>query len=137
MVDSSKIEKPTTFDELFAIAKNFTLEYNRDWSDGKGFHPYAIHGMKAPSLKEGAVMSCITPGNRRMVFVGTRYGNVLFYERYCEEERRKKQDNIKNSITINCTHSSENILNVRSETILTQDEFVRTLKKLWIDLCQS
>lgn len=64
------------------------LPYNPKWSNGTGYHDYAVNGGYAPTLRPGQIVKSRSPGNRRLILIGTRLGNVVIFDRYKDQEGR-------------------------------------------------
>lgn len=65
------------------------VEYDRKWSDGKGYHtPFSEHQNQFDQHEAGSVFRVLTPGDRRMIIVKTPYGAMLIYERYIPNDKR-------------------------------------------------
>jgi hypothetical protein len=90
--DPDQPQVRTTMYEVFtdkfkSITK--TLPFNIEWSDGKGGilsdHP------EVASLKPGESLSSMTPGKRRIIFLGTRYGTISVYDRFTMNDNRNRE----------------------------------------------
>lgn len=69
------------FNEQFDTIKN-EVTFNSNWSNGTGYYDFAIEGEHAINLKPGELAKCITPNNRKMIFVGTRFGTMVVFQRF-------------------------------------------------------
>lgn len=62
------------------------LPFNPLWSNGTGYFDNAVDGRHAPALAEGRVVTSVqTTENgtgRRLIMIGTCYGNVVLFDRY-------------------------------------------------------
>ncbi len=67
------------FGILFDSIKS-EIPYHKAWSNGQGGQSNAV--TSAPIIKPGVFARSMSPGNRRMIFVGTHYGNVVIYDRF-------------------------------------------------------
>jgi hypothetical protein len=81
------MSKQETFSAVFNDASVESIEFNSHWSNGTGYFDFAVYGEHAPRVPPGKVVKCMTPGNRRMVVVGTHLGNVVVFDRYAGNER--------------------------------------------------
>lgn len=65
-----------------------TVEYNPKWANGTGYFDHAVKGEHAPKLEVGEMVKCETPAPnlRQMIIVGTRFGNVVVFERYSPKD---------------------------------------------------
>lgn len=70
------------------------IEFNRAWSNGTGYFDHAVSGENAPHLKSGEIVKCNTPGNRRLIIIGTRLGNVAIFDRYSCQNIDVEKDGI-------------------------------------------
>lgn len=59
------------------------IPYNMAWSNGQGGQSNAV--LLAPAIKPGTMAKSMSPGARRMIFVGTYYGVVAIYDRFSHE----------------------------------------------------
>jgi hypothetical protein len=66
-----------------------TVEFNPKWTNGTGYYNKAVDGDQAPSLTVGQIVKCATPApnNRRMILIGTQFGNVVLFDRFTNAER--------------------------------------------------
>lgn len=72
------------------------IDFDRSWSDGSGHFDYAIYGSHTPKLSMGEVVSSTTPDGRRLIFVGTRLGNVVIYDKHEKSKEHFGADYSKN-----------------------------------------
>lgn len=72
----------STFNAIFDDIAN-TIEYKHEWENGTGYFDGAVYSV---ALNPGERAKALTPWKRRIVFVGTRYGTCVFFERYMPEE---------------------------------------------------
>lgn len=70
------------FGRLFDSIKD-EIPYDKRWSNGEGGQSNAV--WCAPKIKSGDMAKSMSPGQRRMIFVGTYYGNVVIYDRFNHE----------------------------------------------------
>lgn len=78
--------KIDTFEAAFAAAEK--IDYNPKWANGTGYFDNAVDGDEALKLAEGQIIASTTlAGNdRKLVIVGTRFGNVVVFQRYTKNE---------------------------------------------------
>lgn len=67
------------------------IEYNRNWSNGAGFHDYAVYGENAIVLHSGQVVKSISPGGRRLIFIGSLLGSIVVFDRYGDQINTDEQ----------------------------------------------
>lgn len=60
-----------------AITK--TVEFKPEWNNGTGYMDGIVYDR---FLENGEVAKTTTENNRRVIIVGTRFGNCVFFERY-------------------------------------------------------
>lgn len=60
------------------------IEYNPKWANGTGYFDHAVKGEHAPKLQPGEMVKAEVPAPnlRRIIIVGTRFGNVVVFERF-------------------------------------------------------
>lgn len=58
------------------------LVFKEEWSNGTGYFDGAVKGETAPRLQPGVAARFIDNIGRRAIVVGTRFGNVVVFERY-------------------------------------------------------
>jgi len=80
-------ESRRVFRALVMFAQNYNqiaqgIGYDLQWSDGAGGHGPAVKGPYAPKINPGEIVKSISPGNRRLIFVGTCFGNIVLADRY-------------------------------------------------------
>ena len=78
------MSKVSTF--LSAYSNATKIAYDPNWANGTGYYDYAVTGEHAPHLEEGEVVACTSPSpnNRKIVIIGTVFGNVVVFERYTD-----------------------------------------------------
>ena len=71
------------FDYAF---KNITKEvvFDSSWSNGTGYYDGAITAKLGLKPGERAKATSPMPNNRRLILVGTRFGNAVFFDRYTQ-----------------------------------------------------
>lgn len=75
------------FENTFTKIKT-VLEFNKEWSDGQGGFGPAVSHSDFQRLYPGEIVKSETPGQRRMIIVGTTYGPAIIYERYMPRDKR-------------------------------------------------
>lgn len=58
------------------------IPFDRAWSNGTGYFDHACSPDLAPSLKYGEMAKSQTPTGRRLIFIGTRLGPVVVFDRF-------------------------------------------------------
>jgi len=58
------------------------IEYNAAWENGTGYLDHICSGAAAPALKPAEIVKTIDPNGRRIIVIGTRFGNVAVFDRY-------------------------------------------------------
>lgn len=61
------------------------LPFKIEWSNGAGAYDFAVHGQHAPKIPTGKTFRSITAGGRRLLFVGTRLGNLIVYDQFAQQ----------------------------------------------------
>lgn len=75
----------TNLNQLRFQAKHIKTEiaFDPKWSNGTGYFDHAVTADLG--LTPGQVVKTECPAGRLLVLVGTRFGNVVFFERYSPE----------------------------------------------------
>jgi len=81
------MSKQESFATVFDDPNVESIEFKKEWSNGTGYFDFAVYGEHAPRVAPGKVVKCMTPGNRRMIVVGTHLGNVVVFDRYADNDR--------------------------------------------------
>ncbi len=71
------------FETAFKNARR--IEFDEKWKNGTGYLDHAAEGKHAPKVSQGQVVSFLDDKDRRGVIVGTKYGNIVVFERYSPE----------------------------------------------------
>lgn len=58
------------------------IPFNRAWSGGTGYFEHAVVPGIAPELAPGQLAKSSTPSGRRIIFIGTRLGPIVIYDRF-------------------------------------------------------
>lgn len=66
------------------------IPFVKEWSNGTGLFDYAVYGDRAPKLGNGELVKSVSPGGRRILFVGTRLGNLVVFDRFAEQAPGQK-----------------------------------------------
>lgn len=77
---------PYSFREAFESAAD--IEFNPKWANGTGYYDHAVKGPNAPKLEIGEIRRCVStaPNNRKILLVGTFFGNVVVFQRFTDRE---------------------------------------------------
>lgn len=72
------------YDGLSAV-----IPFNPKWANGTGYYDNAVDGDEAPKLEVGQIVKCFTPApnNRRMILIGTQFGNVVLFDRFTDADK--------------------------------------------------
>lgn len=112
--------KKTWFAEMFADADELTFQ--ESWNNGTGYFDGAVRADLG--LEPGQMTSSWTGevNNRRLLIVGTRFGNVVVFERYTAkgEDRCDK-------FCINAPYEIKALFGAQLGTALTDDAFQMVL----------
>ena len=75
------------FSDCYDVATR-EIQFNPDWSNGTGYYDNAVRGVYAPRLEIGEIAKSFSGGEnrRRILFIGTRFGNVVVFDRYTDAE---------------------------------------------------
>ena len=76
-------DRKEVFETAFKNAKR--IDFNEKWKNGTGYLDHAAEGKHAPKVSQGQVVSFLDDKDRRGVIVGTKYGNIVVFERYSPE----------------------------------------------------
>lgn len=80
------MSNPREVFQQFYEAIQPVVAFDPKWNNGTGYYDYAV---KADlGLKPGQMAKCesVAPNSRRIIFIGTRWGNVVLFERYSPKE---------------------------------------------------
>jgi hypothetical protein len=81
------MDAATLFDNKFNSITS-VVEFNPDWNNGTGYFDASVQliGDGEPEiavvLEPGKMAKCISPNNRKMIFVGTPLGTCVVFQRY-------------------------------------------------------
>lgn len=67
-----------------ACAKSPKIPFNPEWANHTGYYNYAVAGEHAPVLNPGEMVTSNSGevNNRNILIIGTRFGNVVLFQRY-------------------------------------------------------
>ena len=71
---------------IFNLSEIKEIPYSKDWENGTGYFDGAVFGEDAPVIPAGELVKSVSTGGRKIVMVGTRFGNIVLFERYTDEE---------------------------------------------------
>ena len=112
--------------EIFSTVYNSdqvkAIEFNEAWSNGTGYFDNAVYGDDAPIVKSGTIVKSVTPGNRRILIVGTLLGNVVVFDRYA--------DNAQGVFVYNTTSAVERACMIRNKS-LDEEDLINILGAPW------
>ena len=74
------MDRKQTLATAFSSIKN-RIEFNAQWANGTGYFDNGVKGPSAPVLIPGETASSVDTHGRKIVFIGTRLGNVVVFER--------------------------------------------------------
>lgn len=120
-VEGNNMSAQKTFNLIFLkLAAVSTVEFEDSWHNGTGYFDPII---KADlGLMPGARTTAVDENGRRMIIVGTRYGNAVVFERYSENEDGVKS----NIITSNCPRQVTPLFGVASGSLTSDKVFSLT-----------
>jgi hypothetical protein len=81
------MDAATLFDNKFNSITN-VVEFNNEWNNGTGYFDASVQliGDGEPEiavvLESGEMAKCISPNDRKMIFVGTPLGTCVVFQRY-------------------------------------------------------
>jgi hypothetical protein len=102
-----------SFTEVFDSI-NLQVPFNQAWVDSPGYLGGAVKGKDAPQLQPGVMVKTVTKNGRRIILIGTRFGNTVVLERF---KPLGSTDGLKRSQVI-VTNVPRPILNFLSGEIL-------------------
>ena len=62
------------------------LPFNPNWSNGTGYYSNATQGPNCVQLPPGVCVKCTDLSGRKMIFVGTRFGTIVVFQRYSNRD---------------------------------------------------
>ncbi len=79
------------------FARNFkdietTIQFSSDWNNGTGYLDGLV--FEELGLEPGDMVKLITPNDRKVIIVGTRFGNCVYFERYSPEFKFVGDNNV-------------------------------------------
>lgn len=106
------------------------IEFNPDWANGIDGLANAVNGNNAPAIPAGEVRASIDRSGRKILLIGTRFGNVLIFMRYSDEGCQTITNNVPDQIVrfmADQMESSENLCAAEDVAMfLIGSEFVNT-----------
>lgn len=87
----------TTFQAMFEKLQT-TIPFNTEWENGTGYFNNAVFGQDI-ALAPGEMAKSIDTTNRKIVMVGTRFGNVVLFERYSEGKNDVITSNVPSEVS--------------------------------------
>lgn len=80
-VDVTKSLRARRFEEVYNSITAF-IEYDPEWSNGKGYFDHSVVGPHAVVLKPGQFAKSATAKGRRIIFQGTHLGVIAIFDRF-------------------------------------------------------
>lgn len=77
--------KRQIFARMYDSPKVRAIPFVIEWSNGSGYFDNAIYGEHAVTVKNGELLRSVSPGGRRLLFLGTRLGALVVFDRYGDE----------------------------------------------------
>ena len=77
---------------------NTTIDFNSAWENGTGYYDHAMRGKHAPVLVPGEMVKTVSPSGRRILIIGTRFGNAVIFDRYTDTNSKVVVGNIPSQI---------------------------------------
>lgn len=90
------------------------IEFSEEWKNGTGYFDNAVHSV---ILEPGEIAKSTANDGRRIIFVGTRFGTCVFFERYATN------DNCENSVIV--SNIPRRLNNIITSGSLDYSEFSR------------
>ena len=75
------------FTKLYESSNVREIPFDKEWSNGTGYFDHAIYGEHAVEIKNGEILKSVSPGNRRIMFLGTRLGTIAVFDRFTGSEK--------------------------------------------------
>lgn len=77
--------RPTFFQAAFAAIKT-VVPFNPLWKNNTGYFDHAVKGEHAPELGVGEYAKSEDEHGRKIIFLSTRFGNCVLFERYSKAD---------------------------------------------------
>lgn len=79
------------FQEIFQVIPT-TVAFDPEWRNGTGYYDGIVNAKLG--LKPGQMAKCedVAPNSRRIIIVGTRWGNVAVFERYSPKDSGERSE---------------------------------------------
>lgn len=81
-----------------AFAEATPVIFNPLWANGTGYFDFAVKGEHAPVVEEGKSVSSLSLDDREIVMIGTRFGNVVVFQRYADKEKGIYVNNLPDTV---------------------------------------
>lgn len=95
------LDRQEVFSSAFEKARK--IEFKVEWKNGTGYFDGAAEGKYAPRVTSGQALSFVDDNKRRGIIVGSRFGNIVVFERYSPDG-----DNRSNTFVCNTTRKVKN-----------------------------
>ena len=73
------------FQRTFNTAEVKEIPFNEGWCNGTGYFDKAVKGQEAPVLTIGEMVRSRDGFGRRLIIIGTRFGNVVVFDRFTDQ----------------------------------------------------
>lgn len=112
------------------------VEYSPTWDNGTGYFDHAVRADL--NLEEGDIVKAVSANDRRIIIVGTAFGNAVFFERYSSEGDVRSNTIVSNvPYQLNKLSPSGSLTeNQLSMLIGTHNNIGKTIKDLASDLAK-
>lgn len=70
------------FQRAFEEIPTVLLPFDPTWANGTGYYDYAV---KKVRLAVGELAKSVDDENRRIIFIGTRFGTVVIFDRFSDQ----------------------------------------------------
>ena len=74
------------FNKAFNSDEIEDIPFNPEWCNGTGYFDWSVEGSEAPGLTIGQMVKSKDENGRRMILIGTRFGNVVVFDRFVKQE---------------------------------------------------
>lgn len=81
---STSFAADSVFSRVFDDSQVASIDFNPSWANGTGYFNSATRGKHAPSLTPGQMVKATDNNGRRIILIGTRFGNVVVFDRYAK-----------------------------------------------------
>lgn len=133
-VSQAQVTFARNFDDI-----NNVIEFDSAWNNGTGYMDHLVHDNLG--LEPGQMVKTTAPGDdaRRVIVVGTRFGNCVYFERY-SPEGESRSNVIVSNVPDACKHiSREGSLSGNDLQMLCDSLYNvgRTIERLFSDWDQE